>query len=183
MVNSGRTRLDQIIDSDKFKNLIIAVGAGIGDQINYDKLRYHRIILMADADVDGAHILCLYTTFFYRHLPDIVKNGHLYVAMPPLYKIDVAKQAFYVYSDQERDQTLAKFPAQKFTIQRYKGLGEMNATELWDTTMNPANRTLKQVNIADAANADHVFSTLMGDDVPPRKKFITTHAKTATLDI
>jgi len=183
VLNTERARLDQIIDSDKFKNLIIAVGAGIGDQINYDKLRYHRIILMADADVDGAHILCLYTTFFYRHLPDIVKNGHLYVAMPPLYKIDVAKQSFYVYSDEERDQTLAKFPDQKFSIQRYKGLGEMNAEELWSTTMNPANRILKRLDIGDAAEADRVFSMLMGEDVPPRKKFITTHAKTATLDI
>ena len=183
VLNTERARLDQIIDSDKFKNLIIAVGAGIGDQINYDKLRYHRIILMADADVDGAHILCLYTTFFYRHLPDIVKNGHLYVAMPPLYKIDVAKQSFYVYSDEERDQILAKFPNQKFSIQRYKGLGEMNAEELWSTTMNPANRILKRLDIGDAAEADRVFSMLMGEDVPPRKKFITTHAKTATLDI
>ncbi len=183
VLNTERARLDQIINSDKFKNLIIAVGAGIGDQINYEKLRYHRIILMADADVDGAHILCLYTTFFYRHLPEIVKNGHLYVALPPLYKIDVAKQSFYVYSDEERDRVLAKFPDQKFSIQRYKGLGEMNAEELWSTTMNPTNRTLKQLSIGDAAHADHVFSMLMGDDVPPRKKFITTHAKTATLDI
>ncbi|MBI2587393.1 DNA topoisomerase IV subunit B, partial [Candidatus Amesbacteria bacterium] len=183
VLNTERARLDQIINSDKFKNLIIAVGAGIGDQINYEKLRYHRIILMADADVDGAHILCLYTTFFYRHLPEIVKNGHLYVALPPLYKIDVAKQSFYVYSDEERDRVLAKFPDQKFSIQRYKGLGEMNAEELWSTTMNPTNRTLKQLSIGDAAEADRVFSMLMGEDVPPRKKFITTHAKTATLDI
>ncbi|OGC92551.1 DNA topoisomerase IV subunit B [Candidatus Amesbacteria bacterium RIFCSPLOWO2_01_FULL_49_25] len=183
VLNTERARLDQIIDSDKFKNLIIAVGAGIGDQTNYDKLRYHRIILMADADVDGAHILCLYTTFFYRHLPEIVKNGHLYVAMPPLYKIDIAKQSFYVYSDEERDQILAKFPNQKFSIQRYKGLGEMNAEELWSTTMNPANRILKQLTITDAAEADRVFTMLMGNDVPPRKKFITTHAKSANLDI
>ena len=138
---------------------------------------------MADADVDGAHILCLYTTFFYRHLPEIVKNGHLYVAMPPLYKIDIAKQSFYVYSDEERDQILAKFPNQKFSIQRYKGLGEMNAEELWSTTMNPANRILKQLTITDAAEADRVFTMLMGNDVPPRKKFITTHAKSANLDI
>ena len=183
VLNTERARLDQIIDSDKFKNLIIAVGAGIGDQFNYEKLRYHRIILMADADVDGAHILCLYTTFFFRHLPEIVKRGHLYVAMPPLYKIEVAKQSIYVYSDTERDEVLTKYPGQKYSIQRYKGLGEMNAIELWDTTMNPAHRQLKQIEISDAADADHVFSMLMGNDVPPRKKFITTHAKSANLDI
>jgi len=183
VLNTERARLDQIIDSDKFKNLIIAVGAGIGDQFNYEKLRYHRIILMADADVDGAHILCLYTTFFFRHLPEIVKRGHLFVAMPPLYKIEVAKQSIYVYSDTERDEVLTKYPGQKYSIQRYKGLGEMNAIELWDTTMNPAHRQLKQIEISDAADADHVFSMLMGNDVPPRKKFITTHAKSANLDI
>jgi DNA gyrase subunit B len=183
VLNTERARLDQIIESDKFKSLIIAIGAGIGDQFNYEKLRYHRIILMADADVDGAHILCLYTTFFYRHLLEIIKRGHLYMAMPPLFKIEVGKQATYVYSDQERDDFLVKHPGQKYSIQRYKGLGEMNAQELWDTTMNPANRILKRVDIADAANADHVFTMLMGNEVPPRKKFITTHAKTATLDI
>jgi DNA gyrase subunit B len=138
---------------------------------------------MADADVDGAHILCLYTTFFYRHLPDIVTKGHLYMAMPPLYKVDVAKQSFYVFSDAERDEVLAKHPGSKFSVQRYKGLGEMNAHELWDTTMNPANRILKRIDISDAAEADRVFTMLMGDEVPPRKKFITTHAKTANLDI
>ncbi|TSC86338.1 MAG: DNA gyrase subunit B [Microgenomates group bacterium Gr01-1014_16] len=183
VLNTERAQLDRVIAFEELKILTIAVGMGIGDTINPDKLRYHRIIIMTDADVDGAHISCLLMTFFYRHLPYIIQNGHLYLAMPPLYKIDIAKQSFYVYSDEERDATLAKFPDQKFSIQRYKGLGEMNAIELWDTTMNPANRTLKQVTIADAAHADHVFSMLMGDEVPPRKKFITTHAKTATLDI
>jgi len=183
VLNTERARIDQIIDSDKFKSLIVAVGAGIGDQINYDKLRYHRIILMADADVDGAHILCLYITFFYRHLPEVVTRGHLYLAQPPLYKIDIAKQSLYAYSDTQRDQIVAEHPGAKFTIQRYKGLGEMNASELWETTMNPENRILKQLTIEDAAEADRVFTMLMGDEVPPRKKFITTHAKTATLDI
>jgi DNA gyrase subunit B len=183
VLNTERAHLDAVIDSDKFKSLIIAIGAGIGDSFNYEKLRYHRIILMADADVDGAHILCLYTTFFYRHLPDIVTKGHLYMAMPPLYKVDVAKQSFYVFSDAERDEVLAKHPGSKFSVQRYKGLGEMNAHELWDTTMNPANRILKRIDISDAAEADRVFTMLMGDEVPPRKKFITTHAKTANLDI
>jgi DNA gyrase subunit B len=183
VLNTERARLDQIIESDKFKSLIIAVGAGIGDSFNYEKLRYHRIILMADADVDGAHILCLYTTFFYRHLLEIIKRGHLYLAMPPLYKIEINRQSVYVYSDQERDEILAKNPGVKYSIQRYKGLGEMNAQELWDTTMNPQKRTLKRIDIADGAQADYVFTMLMGNEVPPRKKFITTHAKTATLDI
>ena len=172
-----------MIAFEELKILTIAVGMGIGDTINPDKLRYHRVIIMTDADVDGSHIACLLMTFFYRHLPYIIQNGHLYLAMPPLYKIDIGKQSFWAYSDEERDTILKAHPDSKFTIQRYKGLGEMNATELWDTTMNPANRILKKVEVADAAHADHVFSTLMGDDVPPRKKFITTHAKTATLDI
>src|SRR3989344_3289239 len=183
VLNTERAQLDRVIAFEELKILTIAVGMGIGDTINPEKLRYHRIIIMTDADVDGSHIACLLMTFFYRHLPYIIQNGHLYLAMPPLYKIDVAKQSLYVYTDEQRDDILAKFPGQKFTIQRYKGLGEMNATELWDTTMNPKNRTLKRVDIADAANADHVFSMLMGSDVPPRKKFITTHAKMATLDV
>ncbi|KKT58140.1 MAG: gyrase subunit B protein [Candidatus Amesbacteria bacterium GW2011_GWB1_47_19] len=183
VLNTERARIDQIVQSDKFKNLIVAVGAGIGEQLNYDKLRYHRIIIMADADVDGSHIKCLYITFFYRHLRPIVENGHLYIAMPPLYKVEIAKHSYYVFSDEERDKILADHQGQKFSIQRYKGLGEMNAEELWSTTMNPAKRLLKQITIEDAALADHVFNMLMGDEVPPRKKFITTHAKTATLDI
>jgi len=183
VLNTERAQLDKVIAFEELKILTIAVGMGIGDTINPDKLRYHRIIIMTDADVDGSHIACLLMTFFYRHLPYVIQNGHLYLATPPLYKIDVAKQSLYVYTDEQRDDILAKFPGQKFTIQRYKGLGEMNATELWDTTMNPKNRTLKRVDIADAANADHVFSMLMGSDVPPRKKFITTHAKMATLDV
>ncbi len=183
VLNTERARLDQIIDSDKFKSLIIAVGAGIGEQFNYEKLRYHRIILMADADVDGSHILCLYTTFFFRHLPEVVKNGHLYLAMPPLFKLEFGKTSVYAYSDTERDQILEQHKGQKFAIQRYKGLGEMNAEQLWETTMNPKNRILKRIDISDAAEADHVFTMLMGDEVPPRKKFITTHAKTANLDV
>ena len=156
---------------------------GIGDTINPDKLRYHRVIIMTDADVDGAHISTLLMTFFYRHLPYIVQHGHLYLAMPPLYKIDFGKVGHYVYTDEEKDALLAKHPGEKYTIQRYKGLGEMNPEQLWETTMNPANRMLKKVDVNDAAQADHVFSMLMGNEVPPRKKFITTHAKTATLDI
>ena len=183
VLNTERAQLDKVIAFEELKSLTIALGMGIGDTVNPDKLRYHRVIIMTDADVDGSHIACLLMTFFYRHLPYIIQNGHLYQAMPPLYKIDIGKQSFYVYTDAERDQTLAKFPGQKFSIQRYKGLGEMNAVELWDTTMNPKNRSLKRIDIADAANADHVFSMLMGNEVPPRKKFITTHATSANLDI
>ncbi|MDO8488120.1 MAG: DNA gyrase subunit B, partial [bacterium] len=183
VLNTERARIDQIIESDKFKNLIIAVGAGIGDQYNYEKLRYHRIIIMADADIDGSHIKCLYITFFYRHLRDVVDKGHLYIAMPPLYRIEVAKQILYAYSDEQRDQILAKFTGQKSVVQRFKGLGEMNAQELWETTMDPKNRILKQINVSDAAEADKTFTMLMGSEVPPRKQFIVRHAKMANLDV
>jgi len=183
ILNTERAQLDKIISSEELKSLTIALGMGIGDTINPEKLRYHRIIIMTDADVDGAHISTLLMTFFYRHLPYVVQNGHLYIAMPPLFKMEFGKQVFYAYSDAERDQITTAHPGQKFVIQRYKGLGEMNPEQLWETTMNPANRTLKKVDIADAAIADHTFSMLMGDEVPPRKKFITTHAKSANLDI
>ena len=183
ILNTERAQLDKIISSEELKSLTIALGMGIGDTINPEKLRYHRIIIMTDADVDGAHISTLLMTFFYRHLPYVVQNSHLYIAMPPLFKMEFGKQVFYAYSDAERDQITAAHPGQKFVIQRYKGLGEMNPEQLWETTMNPANRTLKKVDIADAAIADHTFSMLMGDEVPPRKKFITTHAKSANLDI
>jgi DNA gyrase subunit B len=183
VLNTERAQLDRVLAFEELKALTVALGMGIGDTLNPDKLRYHRVVIMTDADVDGAHIACLLMTFFYRHLPYVVNNGHLYVAMPPLYKIEISRQAHYVYTDVEKEALLAKYPGQKATIQRYKGLGEMNPEQLWETTMNPVNRILKQVNVADAANADHVFSMLMGDEVPPRKKFITTHAKTANLDI
>ncbi len=183
VLNTERAQLDKIIAFEELKFLTIALGMGIGDVANPEKLRYHRVIIMTDADVDGAHIACLLMTFFYRHLPYIVEHGHLYVAMPPLYKIDIAKTSSYIYTDPEKDALLAKYPGQKFSIQRYKGLGEMNPDQLWETTMNPQNRILKRVDVADAAAADHVFSTLMGNEVPPRKKFITTHARNATLDI
>jgi DNA gyrase subunit B len=183
VLNTERAQLDKVVAFEELKALIIALGMGIGDMVNTEKLRYHRVIIMTDADVDGAHIATLLMTFFYRHLPHIINGGHLYVAMPPLYKIEFGKQFNYVYTDAEKEALLAKHPGQKYQIQRYKGLGEMDAIQLWDTTMNPENRILKKIEISDAANADHVFSTLMGNEVPPRKKFITTHAKLATLDI
>lgn len=183
VLNTERAQLDKVIAFEELKALVIALGMGIGDTVNTEKLRYHRVIIMTDADVDGAHIATLLMTFFYRHLPHIVTGGHLYVAMPPLYKIEFGKVAHYVYTDAEKETLLAQHPDQKFSMQRYKGLGEMNPEQLWETTMNPVNRVLKRVDVADATAADHVFSTLMGSEVPPRKKFITTHAKTATLDI
>jgi len=182
VLNTERARIDQIVKSDKFKNLIIAVGAGIGDQFDIAKTRYHRIIIMADADVDGEHIKSLYLTFFFRHLPQIVENGYLYIAMPPLYKVEHGKERKYVYSDDELDKYIKSVNG-NVIVQRFKGLGEMNAQELWDTTMSPDTRILKKVQIEDAEEADKVFTMLMGEEVPPRKKFIQTHAQTANLDI
>jgi DNA gyrase subunit B len=182
VLNTERARIDQIIKSDKFKNLIIAVGAGISEQFNLEKLRYNKIIIMADADVDGSHIKCLYLTFFFRHLPDVVKSGHLFIAMPPLYKIEHNKKTKYFYTEEEKDDYVRSTSA-NLSVQRYKGLGEMNASELWDTTMDPKSRTLKKVTVEDAEVADKTFTMLMGEEVPPRKKFIQTHAKSANLDI
>jgi len=186
VLNTERARIDQIVKSDKFKSLIVAVGAGIGEEINMAKLRYHKVIIMADADVDGAHIASLYMTFFYRHLPQIVTNGFLYVAMPPLFKVFWGKEKQYVYSEKERDALVRELSASGKTnikVQRFKGLGEMNAEELWDTTMNPKTRYLKKIQIEDAEEADKLFTTLMGSEVAPRKKFIQTHAQSANLDI
>lgn len=186
ILNTERARLDKIVESEAIKNLIIALGMGIAESINPEKLRYHRVVIMTDADVDGEHIMTLLLTFFYRHLPYIVEKGHLYIAQPPLYKISYGKTSIYAYSDEERDALLKKHGASIKTtpnIQRYKGLGEMNPEQLWETTMNPANRVMRQVTMNDAVAIDNIFSMLMGDEVPPRKRFIQTHAKNATLDI
>ena len=185
VLNTERARIDQIVDSDKFKSLIIAIGAGISDQFNIDKLRYHRIIIMSDADVDGSHIKCLYLTFLYRHMPTLVEKGYVYVALPPLYKIEWGKgNKKYVYTEGEKDNLAKELGGGvKLNVQRYKGLGEMNATELWETTLNPQNRILKQVTIEDVHKANETFDMLMGEDVPPRKRFIQSHAKMANLDL
>ena len=157
--------------------MITAIGAGLDDDLDLSKLRYHRIIIMTDADVDGAHIRTLILTFFYRHMEALIERGHLYIAQPPLYKISAGKQVHYAYSEGEREGIMVQLEKHKnIGLQRYKGLGEMNATQLWETTMNPETRTLLQVSIDDAASADEVFSTLMGDVVEPRKNFIQTHA-------
>lgn len=187
ILNTERARLDKIVEFEELKNLVIALGMGIGETLNPDKLRYHRVIIMTDADVDGEHIMTLLLTFFYRHMPYVVEKGHLYIAQPPLFKISIGSKAHhYAYSDEERDAILKKEGTGLKTppnVQRYKGLGEMNPEQLWETTMNPVNRVLRKVMLADAALADQVFAMLMGDEVPPRKRFIQTHAKTATLDL
>ncbi len=184
ILNTERARLDKMIEHEEIKNIIIALGTGIGDTTNMEKLRYHRIIIMTDADVDGEHIETLILTFFFRHLPEIVKNGYLYVAMPPLYKLQRGKDMRYAYNEEEKDAVIKDMKnGANINIQRYKGLGEMNADQLWETTMNPANRSLKQVHIEDAEEADAVFTMLMGEEVPPRKHFIQTNAITAILDI
>jgi DNA gyrase subunit B len=190
ILNTERAQLDRIIKFDEIKDLIVALGAGIGETINYQKLRYHRIIIMCDADVDGQHIMTLLLTFFYRHMPEVVKRGYLYIALPPLYRIRSGKDISYAYSEAEKNETLKtkangqpRGKAGKLDVQRYKGLGEMNPEQLWETTMDPENRTLKKVEIEDAEAADRLFTTLMGEEVAPRKKFIQTHATTATLDI
>jgi len=187
ILNTERARLDRMLKSEEIKNLIIALGAGIGETYNSDNLRYHRIILMNDADVDGEHITTLGLTLFYRHLPKIVEEGHLYVALPPLYKLSYGKKEKYVYSEEEMEQEVKKVkeknPETKVAMQRYKGLGEMNPDQLWETTMSPETRILKKITIDDAKKADLTFEVLMGDKVPPRKKFIQTHAHMAELDI
>ncbi|MFH0979454.1 MAG: DNA gyrase subunit B [Candidatus Roizmanbacteria bacterium] len=185
VLNTERAYLDKVLAFKELKDLVIALGMGIGENIDYARLRYHKIVIMTDADVDGEHIRTLLLTFFYRHLPDIINKGHLYVAQPPLYKIQSGKHIQYAYSDEEKDKlvnSLTRQLSNSPTIQRYKGLGEMNPEQLWETTMNPEKRVLKQITVGDSQDADYVFSMLMGDEVPPRKKFIVTHAKMAKLD-
>lgn len=186
ILNTERAYLDKVLAFKEIKDLVIALGMGIGENIDYKKLRYHKIVIMTDADVDGEHILTLILTFFFRHLPDVINKGHLYVAQPPLFKVQQGKQIHYVYSDDEKDKLVSQLMSKQTSqpnIQRYKGLGEMNPDQLWDTTMDPERRVLKQITISEAEETDHVFSMLMGDEVPPRKKFIVTHAKMANLDL
>lgn len=178
ILNVERARLDRMLASEEIKNIITALGTGIGETFAPEKLRYWRLILMTDADVDGSHIRTLLLTFFFRHMEALITGGHLYIAQPPLYRIQVGKQRTYVYSDQERDEFLARLgPNKNAAVNRYKGLGEMDPEELWETTMNPATRTILQVTIEDAIKANDTFSMLMGDDVAPRRRFIEAHAR------
>lgn len=186
ILNTERARLDKILEFEEIKALVIALGTGIGDGVDYNKSRYHRVVIMTDADVDGAHIRTLLLTFFFRYLPELVDRGYIYIAQPPLYKLQKGKEIRYVYTEEEKNKNIKDLTNGKtdnILSQRYKGLGEMNPEQLWDTTMNPENRVLKQVTVEDAAMADEVFSMLMGDAVPPRKKFIQSNAKQAILDV
>ncbi|MEK9195001.1 MAG: toprim domain-containing protein, partial [Patescibacteria group bacterium] len=202
ILNVEKARLDKMLASKEIRSLIIALGAAIGDAFEEKRLRYHRIIIATDADVDGAHIRTLLMTLFYRHFPILVERGYLYIANPPLYRIQSGKNFRYAYSDVEKDKIIAEFRQQKLAskkqkaaakgeeiaeemdsevkgieIQRYKGLGEMNPSQLWETTMDPSVRILRQITVADASEADRIFDILMGDEVLPRKKFIQMHAK------
>ena len=185
ILNVEKARADKIVQHDAIRSMITAIGAGLDEDFDLEKLRYHRIIIMCDADVDGSHIRTLLLTFFYRHMPQLVEHGHLYIAQPPLYKISVGRKDQYVYTDAERDELLEQLGNKRNVhIQRYKGLGEMNHDQLWDTTMNPETRTLLQVDIESETLADDTFSELMGDDVEPRRRFIQTHAlDVANLDV
>jgi DNA gyrase subunit B len=191
ILNTERARLDKILDNNEVKSLISALGTGISDDFNVEGLRYGRVIIMTDADVDGSHIRTLLLTFFFRHMMPLIQEGHLYIAQPPIYLLKSGKQMEYVYNEAGKsepellEKALKRFKTpERVNVQRYKGLGEMNAGQLWETTMDPAARTLLQVTIEDAAEADGVFDMLMGSSVPPRRRFIQTHAKNVrNLDI
>jgi DNA gyrase subunit B len=184
MLNVEKARLDKVLSSEKIRPLIIALGTGIGETFDLAKLRYHKVILLADADVDGAHIRTLLMTFFYRNMLELVEAGHLYIAQPPLYRVSTGKVTRYAADEKERDRIIKEMKVKNLTVQRFKGLGEMNADQLWETTMNPATRTLLQVHPDNAAEADHMFTTLMGEKVGPRKEFIRAEAtKVQNLDV
>jgi DNA gyrase subunit B len=216
LVNVEKTSLDKVVKSETLKPIIIALGTGVGESFNISKLRYHKIIIMADADVDGSHIRTLLLTFFYRYFEDLVKGGFIYIAQPPLYQLKRGKEVRYAYTDNDRDKIILEMQNAKISakggsasggknkeelieeqseseadekisgiiIQRYKGLGEMNPQQLWETTMDPEQRLMMQVQIKDAEEADRIFDILMGSDVEPRKRFIQTHAKSVkNLDV
>jgi DNA gyrase subunit B len=204
ILNVEKARLDRMLSSNEIKNLIIALGVGVGEQFDISKLRYNRVIIMTDADVDGAHIRTLLLTLFYRYFEELITGGHIYIAQPPLFKIQAGKEFRYVFTEEEKEEAIKFFQLKVqekkiktgskkekeaeeieeenkelkgINIQRYKGLGEMNPEQLWETTMNPETRIMKKVSIKDAEAADLVFETLMGNEVEPRRKFIQTHAK------
>jgi DNA gyrase subunit B len=176
---------DKMLASEEIRIIITALGAGIDEEFDPAKLRYHRIILMTDADVDGSHIRTLLLTFFFRHMAELINCGHLFIAQPPLYRIKATGNLHWVYSEQEKEEALSQLKgARKVEVQRYKGLGEMTPEQLWETTMNPDTRTMLGVTIEDASKADHYFHILMGGEVPPRKAFIQAHAKSVrNLDV
>ena len=183
VINTEKARIDKVFANNEIGALITALGTGVGEDFNINKLRYHKIVIMTDADVDGSHIRTLLLTFFYRYLRPLVEYGFVYIAQPPLYKITVGKQVHYVYTDEEKEKLLDSLGDSKYSIQRYKGLGEMDPDQLWETTMNPETRKMLQVQIEDVAAADLTFSILMGDDVEPRRDFINENAKYAEIDV
>ena len=187
ILNVERARLDKMLANEEVKNIITAIGIGIGDHFNMAKLRYGRVVIMCDADVDGAHIRTLLLTFFFRYMEPLITEGHLFIAQPPLFHVKMGKNVHYVYSDEERNRLIEEYKAshngKEPEVGRYKGLGEMNPETLWDTTMDPARRTILQVGIEEAVEADKTFNMLMGDEVAPRKRFIESHAKNANLDV
>lgn len=187
ILNVEKARLDRMLASKEIKSLVIAMGASIGETFDISKLRYHKIVIMTDADVDGAHIMTLILTLFFRYFRPLIENGHVFIAKPPLYKISRGKQVHYVYTEAEKDRIVSGMEETsdaKINIQRYKGLGEMNPEQLWETTMDPERRILKMVSIAEAQEADRIFDILMGDEVQPRRKFIQTHARSVqNLDV
>ena len=173
-----KARLDRILTTDSLKSMITAFGTSVGEDFDVTKSRYHKIIIMTDADVDGAHIRTLLLTFFYRYMRGLIEHGYVYIAQPPLFKITRGKHVEYAYTDADLEKRLAEEEDRsKVTLQRYKGLGEMDASQLWETTMDPSTRTMLQVNVEDAAYADEIFTILMGDKVQPRKEFIERNAK------
>jgi DNA gyrase subunit B len=178
ILNVEKARLERILGNAEIRSMITAFGTGIGDEFDLDKLRYHKIVIMTDADVDGGHIRILMLTFLYRFLRPLIEEGYVYAAQPPLYLLRHGKEDHYLYSDYELDKLREELgPTAKYSIQRYKGLGEMNAEQLWDTTMNPDNRVLLQINLDDAMQADLLFDKLMGENVEPRREFIKENAK------
>ncbi|MFP4362908.1 MAG: DNA topoisomerase (ATP-hydrolyzing) subunit B [Spirochaetia bacterium] len=189
MLNVEKTRIDKVLTNDKLQPIIQSLGTGLGDGFDLSKLRYHKVIIMADADVDGSHIRTLLLTFFYRYMAELIENEHVYIAMPPLYKIGSGKKAIYAYNDKEKERILKELGAnpknpEKVKLQRYKGLGEMNPDQLWETTMNPDTRNIIQVRLEDAVEADEIFSTLMGENVEPRRRFIEENAlQVSNLDV
>ena len=182
ILNTERARLDKILGNREVRAMISALGTGIGDSFDLKGLRYHRVVIMTDADVDGAHIRTLLLTFFFRYLRELVEGGYIYIACPPLFKVYKGEEAYYAYDDKEVEAIKEKMGWANPSIQRYKGLGEMSSEQLWDTTMNPSTRKLLKVTIDDAQAADETFTLLMGDQVEPRKAFIQTNAKLANID-
>ena len=186
MLNVEKARLDRVYGNDKLMPVVTALGTGIGSEFDLSKLRYGKVIIMADADVDGSHIRTLLLTFFFRFMRPLIEEGHIYIAQPPLFKVARGKKVYYAFSDEERDRYIAELTENggKAEVQRYKGLGEMDPEQLWETTMDPATRTMLKVSMQDAVKADEVFTILMGDKVAPRKEFIEQNARyVSNLDI